>query len=225
METLIPGHRQQLCNARLLLVAGLALFQVAGCAVGNQIVPSTTHRLYSLPADSWRSKGVALLTPSVVTGQEQDRQPLALIAAETLSETVPGLKLVTLAETVGAVNAAGLAESYRRMYEDYAVTGLFRRDVLLAISRATGARYLAQFKLAGFTRDTRERWSIFGFRVFQTLNANIRIYVQFWDGETGTIAWEAMTELSHSYDSVAEQPVAFRVAASESLRQLVRVLP
>jgi len=198
---------------------------MAGCAVGNPIVPSTTQKLYQLPAETWRGQGVALLTPSVVTGQEQDRQSLALIAAETLRDSLPGLRLVTLAETVGAVNAGGLADTYRKMYEDYAATGLFRRESLQAVAHATGARYLAQFKLAGFTRDTRDRWSIFGFRVFQTLHADIRIYVQFWDSTNGTIAWEAMSELSHSYDSLAEQPVSFRVAASEAVRQLIRVLP
>jgi len=204
----------------------LALLALTGCvAVGNQIVPVTTHKTFSLEHGQLQQQGMALLTPSVITGQEQDRQALALIAAETIHASMPAMRMVTLSETVGAVNAAGLAELYRVMVEDYDRTGLFRREALQRIGQATGVRYLAQLKLAGFSRDTRERLSIFGFRLFQTLHANVRVYMQIWDSQQGIIAWEAAAELNHAYDSVAEKPVSFRMTIEEATRQLLKVLP
>jgi len=214
--------RKGIC--RLAVLPLLAL--LGGCvAVGTQVVPVTTHQTYTLKPGQLQQHGVALLTPSIITGQEQDRQSLALIAAQTIVATMPAVRVVSLSETLGAVNAAGLADVYRQMYEDYDRTGLFRREALQKIGQVTGARYLAQLKLAGFNRDTRERLSIFGFRVFQTLHANVRLYIQIWDSTQGVIAWEATGELNHAYDSLAEQPVTFRLTVEEAVRQLLKALP
>lgn len=202
------------------------LVLLGGCvAVGNQVVPVTTHQAFTLKPAQLQEHGVALLTPSIITGQEQDRQSLALIAAQTIHITMPTVRVVTLSETLGAVNTAGLADVYRQMYEVYDQTGLFRREALQKVGQATGVRYLAQLKLAGFTRDTRERLSIFGFRVFQTLHANVRLYIQIWDSTLGVIAWEATGELNHAYDSLAEKPVTFRLTVEEAVRQLLKALP
>ena len=50
--------------------------------------------------------------------------------------------VATLAETLGAVNKAGLADTYKRMYEDSRDTGLFSADALRRVGTATGSRYL-----------------------------------------------------------------------------------
>lgn len=88
---------------------------------------------------TWRSiwrrnpleqSGIAFATPSTVTGQEEEKQALALTFADVLKRERPNVRCTTLAETLGAVNHAGLAEDYRRMYADYRHSGLFERDVL-----------------------------------------------------------------------------------------------
>lgn len=204
----------------------LALLPLGGCiALGNQIVPVTNHKTYTLQSGQLQQYGMAFLTPSVVTGQEQDRQSLALVVAETVNAVLPAARIVTLSETLGAVNRSGLADDYRQMYQNYDSTGLFRLESLRKVGQAAGARYLVQLKLAGFSRDIRERFSVFGLRLFQTLDANIRLYIQIWDSEQGVIAWEALGELHHAYDSIAEQPVAFRVVVEEMTRRLLRTLP
>lgn len=204
----------------------LALLPLSGCiALGNQIAPATTHETFSLQPGQLQQQGMAILTPSVVTGQEQDRQSLALIVAETVRAIMPKARVVTMSETVGAVNRAGLSDTYRQMYDNYDSTGLFRHESLARIGQAAGARYLVQLKLAGFNRDIRERFTLFGFRLFQTLHANVRLYIQIWDSEQGVIAWEAVGELHHAYDSIAEQPVGFRQVVAEITRQLLKTLP
>jgi hypothetical protein len=80
-------------------------------------------------------------------------------------------------------------------------------------------------KLAGFSQDMRERLSILGVRLFQTLHANIRLYMQIWDAETGTIAWEGSEEMSYAYDSSAELPVTFRRVVEDAALQLIQNLP
>lgn len=208
-------------------IAGLLIVMaVTGCAtIGSQVVPTTLYKSGSLEPGSLSRHGLAFLTPSTVTGQEQDRQALALIFAETLHAQLPSVPVISLSDTLGLVNRAGLAEDYRKMIEDYRETGIFAQSTLEKIGRTVGARYLAQLKLAGFSQDTFERFSLFGLRLFQTLHSNIRLYLQIWDSETGTIAWEGSEELSYSYDSSAERPVTFRMVVEEAARELIARLP
>jgi hypothetical protein len=211
-------------NLELVSLTLIAL--VAGCGtVSSQVTPSTVYSNLSLQPGQLRQHGVALLTPATVTGQEQDKQTLALIFAETVKAQVPEVRVVTLPEALGAINRAGLAGDYRRMLDDYQDSGVFERDNLQRIGQVTGARYLALLKLASFNQDMRERFSVLGLRLFQTLYANIRLYVQLWDSEEGVIAWEGVEELHYAYDSGAERPVTFRVAVEEATRQLIARLP
>jgi len=208
----------------LVLACCLSLISACG-TVSNQVTPSTVFSNLSLEPGQLRQHGVALLTPATVTGQEEDKQTLALIFAETVRVQLPETRVVTLPEALGAINRAGLANDYRRMLEDYRDTGVLERDGLRRVGQAVGVRYLVLLKLASFNQDMRERFSIFGLRLFQTLYANIRLYVQLWDSDQGIIAWEAVEELHYAYDSGAERPVTFRVAVEEAARQLIARLP
>jgi hypothetical protein len=202
-----------------------SLLLLVGCTTSSQIHPTTLHKNLSLPPGALQQYGVAFLTPSTVTGQEQDQQTAALIFAEQMRVQLPTVRVVSLPESLGAVNRAGLAPEYRQMVEAYRDTGIFPREMLTKIGDAIGTRYLVQLKLAGFSQDVRERLSIFGVRLSQTLNANIRLYMQIWDAETGTIAWEGSEEMSYAYDSSAEVPVTFRRVVEGAAQQLIQNLP
>jgi hypothetical protein len=201
------------------------LLLLAGCTTGSQVHPTTLHKNLSLPPGALQQYGIAFLTPSTVTGQEQDQQTAALIFAEQMRVQLPSVRVISLPESLGAINRAGLASEYRKMVEAYRDTGIFPRDMLSKVSSAIGTRYLVQLKLAAFSQDVRERLSILGVRLFQTLHANIRLYMQIWDAEAGTIAWEGSEEMSYAYDSSAELPVTFRRVLQESAQQLFQNLP
>jgi hypothetical protein len=111
------------------------------------------------------------------------------------------------------------------MYQDYQNTGLFRREKLKEVGETTGARYLAQLKLAGFEQASTGRWSILGIRMTETKRASIRLFFQLWDTADGTIAWEGVQELTYAHDTVRENPITFRTVVEESARSLVSRLP
>ena len=201
------------------------LLLLAGCTTGSQVHPTTLHKNLSLPPGALQQYGIAFLTPSTVTGQEQDQQTAALIFAEQMRVQLPAVRVISLPESLGAINRAGLAPEYRKMVEAYRDTGIFPRDLLTKVGSAIGTRYLVQLKLAGFSQDMRERLSILGVRLFQTLHANIRLYMQIWDAEAGTIAWEGSEEMSYAYDSSAELPVTFRRVVEQAAQQLIQNLP
>lgn len=130
-----------------------------------------------------------------------------------------------LPATLSAVNREGLASEYRQMYEDYRLTGVFNRDTLQKVSRVTGVRYLAQLKLGAFRQESKGRWGAIGIRILETKTASLRLYLQIWDGENGSVAWEGAQELTSSQESLQEDAISFKTAVEQSANELIASLP
>jgi hypothetical protein len=203
----------------------LLLVAAAGCSTPPAYYTKLNTQPISLRTGDLEAGGVAFITPSTVTGQEQEKQGVALAYADVLKRERPALKVVTLAETLSAVNRAKLVEPYRRMYDDYRDTALFPADVLRQVSEATGARYLAQLKLQGFSQGSKGRFGVLGFRITETVIGDVRLYLQIWDARDGSIAWEGTQELRIATDSTTQEPVSLRDLMERSARDLVAKLP
>ena len=197
---------------------------LAGCA-NTQIYPTLQEQRISLSPGDLEAGGVAFITPSTVTGQEQETQGVALTFAQVLKAERPALRVVTLAETLGAVNRAGLAEAYKQMYNDYRDTGLFSGEVLRKVGGATGARYVVQLKLQRFEQGSRDRFGVLGIRIVETKYAHIRLFLQVWDSRDSTIAWEGMQEMRHAHDTLTEEPIMQRTVLERTARDLIARLP
>ena len=204
----------------ILLAAGL----LPGCAI-DQIHSTADHTDFSLDKNDLETYGLAFITPSTVTGQEEDKQTLAFAFANAMQESRPDIRLVTLPETISAINIADLTEDYKLMYVDYRDTGVFKRELLKKVGEITGTRYLAQLKLSDFSQNSKSRLSVFGLRLVQTKEANIRMFFQIWDSQDGTIAWEGTEEMNYSWDSGSEKPVTFRVIVEKTANNLITLLP
>ena len=210
-------------SARGWVLAAFVL-ALAGCG-STQIYPSLQEHRISLRPGDLEASGIAFITPSTVTGQEQEKQAVAFTFADVIKHERKGLRVVTLAETLGAINKAGLADAYKRMYDDYRDTGLLSGGVLKQIGAATGARYLAQIKLQGFGQGAKERFGALGLRIVETQFAHVRLFFQIWDSSDGTIAWEGMQEMRISQESVTEEPVMLRTVLERTARDLIAKLP
>jgi hypothetical protein len=197
---------------------------LAGC-FGVQISPTLQEYRISLRAGDLESAGVAFITPSAATGQEEEKQAVAFTFADVLKRDRPRIRVVTLAEALGAINKAGLADAYKRMYVDYRDTGLFNREVLHKIGSVTGTRYIAQLKLQRFGQGEKERFGALGFRIVETRFADLRLFLQIWDSHDGTIAWEAMQETHYAQDTVSEKAVTLRAVMEYTAQNLVARLP
>ncbi|MFI4939350.1 MAG: hypothetical protein ACHP7O_03235 [Burkholderiales bacterium] len=204
---------------------GLALAMLLSACATDQVHPTTQILNISLEPRILKETGIAFITPTSVTGQEEDKQALALAFTEALKKARPNLHIVSLPETLSAVNRAGLASEYRKMFEDYRMTGIFSRDTLQKVYRITGARYLAHLKLSGFRQESRDRLGFIGLRLMETKTTYMRVYLQIWDGENGSIAWEGAQELTSSQDSVTEDFISFKVAVEQSANGIIPNLP
>lgn len=197
---------------------------LGGCAV-PQVYPTVKERNISLQPGDLEAHGIAFVTPSAATGQEEERQAIALIFAETLREKRPNVRVVALAQTLGAVNQAGLADAYRSMYVYHRETGLFKADILAQIGKATRTRYLAQIQVQGFDQDAKERFGAFGLRLVETKRATVRLFFQIWDSQNGTVAWEATDEVHYAYDTVTEEHLTLTRVVGQAAQDLVAKLP
>lgn len=204
----------------ILLAAGM----LSGCSI-DQVHSTADHTDFSLDKNDLETYGLAFITPSTVTGQEEDKQTLAFAFAKVMQEQRPDIRVVTLPETISAINIADATADYKLMYVDYRDTGVFKRDLLKKVGDITGTRYLSQLKLSEFSQNSNDRFSLFGLRLLQTKEANIRMFFQIWDSSNGTIAWEGTEEMSYSWDTGSEKPVTFRTIVEKTAQNLVSRLP
>ncbi len=207
------------------MIGLLVVVVLSGCAATNQVHATTQTLAINLEPHILKTAGIAFITPSSATGQEEDKQALALSFTEALKLARPHLRIVPLPETLGAINRAGLSSEYRQMFEDYRLTGIFSRDTLKKVSHLTGARYLAQLKLGGFRQEAKNRWGPFGIRMLETKTTSLRLYLQIWDGESGSVAWEGAQELTSSHESLKEDAISFKTAVEQSAVELLARLP
>lgn len=203
----------------------MAVLFLSGCTTTSQLHSTTQALAINLEPQALKATGIAFITPTSVTGQEEDKQALALSFTEALKLARPDLRIVPLPEALGAINRAGLAGEYRQMFEDYRLTGIFSRDTLQKVSRVTGVRYLAQLKLGGFRQESKNRWGALGIRMLETKTTSLRMYLQIWDGENGSVAWEGAQELTSSHETLQEDPVSFKTAVEQSANELLARLP
>jgi len=197
-------------------------FIASGCAPQKYTIVETQS--FSLTNGELAEFGVAFITPSTVTGQEQDIQSLALTFSSTMKELRPEIPIMPLSRTLSIINKNGMIEEYKKMYRNYRDTGIFDQDIIKKISKVSGRRYLAQLKLSEFTQETATRLS-FGFRIIDTKKARMRLFFQIWDSHNGTIAWEGSAEINYSFDTVTNNTINFKTIVQMTAIELVRKMP
>lgn len=206
-------------------VGALATASIGACTFAPQHYSLPEVRANRAQNGALAKHGLAFLTPSTVTGQEEDRQTLAMLFTTTLVGLRPELRVVPLPEVLSLVNSAGLAEDYQRLYEGYRLTGVFDRDTLGRLSAVTGTRFLAQLKLAHFEQGAKSRFGFLGLSILQTQYAHMRLFLQIWDAESGAIAWEGIDELTISVETSRERAVTLRALAEHAAKDFVKRLP
>jgi len=142
-----------------------------------------------------------------------------------LSELRPGVRIVPLAQTLGAVNRAGLLRQYQKMYESFEATGVLDRDTLAKLRGVTGARYFCLLQLGEFNQPPPSSPGAIPLPGRSAPAAHIRLFVQIWDSIDGTIAWEGINEASQAAESVNGRGATFSAVVERAARDLVARLP
>jgi len=195
---------------------------LAGCSVATQVTCDLDYRNVGTLSDaSLRDYGIGVLTPSIVTGRETDKQIIGEVLSDVLESGLDERSVVTLVEFINLVNVGGLADSYASALEMYERTGVIPSTPLGRLGAAAGVRYLAKLSLANFEQTQIERFGIAGVRVLSTSRTRIRLFLEIWDSTDGQIVWYANQELNIASDRAAEDDLSIRGAATRALQQML----
>ncbi len=217
--------RSGISARKVLKIVTFALMTTQFCACAPQISTEINYDQLTLTAADLKGGGIAFITPSTVTGQEEEKQAVAFVFATTLIEERPDLNVIPLPQTLSLINSAGLADEYKVMYREYRDSGIFSRDTLSKIAAASGKRYLAQLKLAGFSQKSKDRFGVFGLRLIETKSATVRLFFQLWDAQKGVISWESVEELSWAEDKITENPITLQTIMVRAAKDIAERLP
>lgn len=218
-------NRDVFCAGISRLIFMLFLPLLLPACGGPVIYASLQHRSIDLKPGDLQHGGIAFITPSSITGREEDRESLALSFASIFQRDYKDIRVVTLPETLSAINHAHLTAKYKAMFDEYQDTGIFQQDTLRKIGEVTGVRYLAQLKLSGFRQGSAGRFGLLGLRLMETKRANLRVFLQIWDSQEGSIVWEGLEELNLSTDTFTEKVISFNDIARQSAREMLEHIP
>lgn len=194
-----------------------------GCS--TQLQTKIEHNVHLLAKDALQQQGITFITPTTITGMEEDKQYLALTFSHALKKERPELRITDLSKTLGMINQANLENDYKKMYDGYRETGIFNKTTLKKIANLTNNQFVCQLKLGHFKSKAQGRWSILGLNVYDTESANLRLFVQIWNAQTGIIVWEAAQELTYAYDTTSEDPVTLEKMIHLAAKEIGKALP
>ena len=195
---------------------------LAGCTVATQVTCDLDYRFIGdLTEASLRENGIGVLTPSIVTGRETDKQIIGEVLSDVLESRLDDRSVVSLVELINFLNIGGLADLYASALEMYERTGVIPSAPLGQLGTAAGVRYLAKLSLANFEQSQIERFGIAGVRVLSTNRTRIRLFLEIWDSTDGKIIWYANEELNIASDQAAEDDLSVRGAATRAIQQMI----
>jgi hypothetical protein len=211
-------------TSAMRVIALCAVLFVVGCSTQGETRSASKVNAPLLGPGMLEEHGLAFLTPTTGPDFHQDKHALALVFAATLGEMRPAVRIVPLAQTLGAVNRAGLIQNYQRMYQGFEATGALERDALGKLRGVTGARYFVLLQLGDFNQSGAASTST-ARQSRSSPMAQIRLFAQIWDSIDGTIAWEGIDEVSSAANAGSGSGANFTSLVERAARDLAVRLP
>ncbi|MEE9280174.1 MAG: hypothetical protein V3V67_08365 [Myxococcota bacterium] len=207
-----------------LLVSGCYLSPQSRSLVQRSVAARELYREPEFVIERLEREGATSLAARLSFGNETYGQALGQGLIETLRERLDG-GILHPNLAASRINAAGLAESYARMLDSYDQTNILDRDVLRELADAVEVRYFAVPILLTFREASNTRFSVFGLRLGKTTSANARIQLQIWDGESGRVAWEGISDLTLAQETFREGPIRFEDTVLATWQSLIDEIP
>src|SRR5262245_40326869 len=172
-----------------------------------------------------REGGVGFLAPSLSFGQETLGHALLPGLFDAFQQELPDASVVPPNLAASRINQAGLGGSYAEMMRNYDRTGILERDTLARIAQAIDARYVAVPILVNLHEEMSTRLSALGMRLGKTAMTNTRVELEIWDGQTGRIVWEGLSDVTFAQEVVRERSVRLEPAIQVTWRYLLEQIP
>ena len=133
--------------------------------------------------------------------------------------------MLSLDAVQSSINKKGLWNEFKLMYSEYQDTLVLRKDLLLQVGQAVGARYVILPRLLRFESESFDRATILGIAFLRTRQSSVDIHVQIWDTITGEVVWEGASEGTIASEVVRGRPASFMAVATNACESLASKMP
>ncbi len=204
----------------------------AGCASA----PTSSRfswKFYSSPTispETFSDQSVAILPTTSIEydpSQEIYRETLAglLYTALVKYSNPDGPHILSLDAVQSSINKNELWNDFKLMYGEYQATAVLRKDILVKIGQAAGARFVIFPRLLRFQSETFDRAVILGIAFLRTRQSSVDIHAQVWDTVTGEVVWEGASEGTVASEVVRGKPASFMAVAQNACESLASKMP
>lgn len=203
-----------------ILVACIALLLLSACASeGFEVSAHTQSVAYHdhvdpaliLSANPPTCATLPPLTPTTYGGLAPLVDMTFLLSLRTVA---PSGTVLSAAESIARMNAAGLAGDWQSLARDYATSGVMDRERLSKIGKALGVQHLIMPVLGYIVTNANPQVSPFDITVAVTVWVSVYTSLQVWDAERGAIEWASTANCSVA----VEVPVAAGYPIHQALR-------
>lgn len=214
------SHLLRICSCFLLLsLTGGCAGTLYGWTVRTNSSQLTDPSAYA----NLGQEPIAVLTALSPPGLRGSEAGLSESLVAIIKKVSPGWNIIETRRAVSLINEHGLAGEFVRMRADAEQSHVLERDILRKLGAAVGARFVLQPRLAFFSQEFEDRWSVPGFnlRVVQTRESTLRLSLTLWDTLSGELLWNSVAEANLQSEAVTQDPVFFEDAARVALGSMV----
>ncbi len=205
----------------------LLLFSASSCAGPLLQANYNVRESYRSPdfKDIYDGETVGLLTATDGESSLEYRKLLGEFIEEAIRKERPDIKVVPYWQSLSTINRVGYTAEYAEMLKAYASTGILDRARLKKLGDAIGARYFIQPRLINFRQNQSTRFSAFGLTLFKTHESEIKVYIELWDADTGTVVWIGVADTNMASEKLMARPIPFEEVAKYAIANLIKQMP
>lgn len=209
----------------------LLLLASYGCRTAPPAEARFSWEFYSAPgisASTFAGESVAILPTVGIEydpAQEVYRETLAGSLYLAIIKNAEGLHVLSPDDLKNSINKHGLGTELQQMFREYRETSVLRKDILMRIGEAAGARYIILPRLLRFQSETFDRANIAGISFLRTRQSSVDIYAQIWDTKTGEAIWEGASEGTIASEVLRGRPASFMAVAANACESLAMRMP
>jgi len=155
---------------------------------------TSTPRPQSFDVSNFVRERVVVLAPAAYNHLQGYIPSVSRGLRVACSEVSPGIRVVSLYETLNTLSRHDLLSDYRDDKPDYAPSNSLDRQRLSRLHKALAAKYVLQPGLAELTQTTEDRFELAGLQLIKTRVHTMSLWLRLWDAETGEFLWEGSGE-------------------------------
>jgi hypothetical protein len=157
---------------------------------------TSTPRSQHLSVSKLTSQRVGVLGVVAPPGLQGLGLSVSNALVDALGRAQPPIRAIPVIDTISIINEQGLAQNYVNLLSEYGPKGILELQGLRQIGSALGSRYVFLPGLGEFTQTIVDKFEAMGLKLVRSRVTTLRLWLQLWDAQTGSILWESAGEVT-----------------------------